>query len=99
MAPKLPHDDDIFMSTINEQPETEISLEPVVDYKAWKPDRKVKMALAVQTFCVVRLAHPSLVQEPANTVEQFIISIDMTILTATLPVSVDFESDRDLVTD
>lgn len=46
--------DNVALPPIGEQRETDMSLEPDVDYKAWKPDRNVKMALAVQTFCVVR---------------------------------------------
>jgi len=66
--------------------DTELSLESALDYKTWKPDRKEKMALAVQTLCVVRPARCPLYKEPADIVAQFIVSIDMTILTPTLPV-------------
>jgi hypothetical protein len=54
MAPQTHRHNDVALPTIGEQHETDISLESDVDYKAWKPDRNVKMALAVQTFCVVR---------------------------------------------
>lgn len=54
MAPLAHRHNDVALPTIGEQHETDISLESDVDYKAWKPDRNVKMALAVQTFCVVR---------------------------------------------
>jgi hypothetical protein len=54
MAPRTHRHNDVALSTIGEQHETDISLESDVDYKAWKPDRNVKIALAVQTFCVVR---------------------------------------------
>jgi hypothetical protein len=73
--------------SVAEKPnDTELSLESALDYKTWKPDRKEKMALAVQTLCVVRPARCPLYKEPADIVAQFIVSIDMTILTPTLPV-------------
>lgn len=80
-------DRSLALPTIGEQHETELSLESDVDHKTWKPDRKVKMALGVQTFCVVRASRSSLPEKRANNLPQFIISLDMTILTATLPVS------------
>jgi hypothetical protein len=42
---------DVALSTIGEQQKTDLSGE---SNEVWTPDRNVKMALAVQTFCVVR---------------------------------------------
>jgi hypothetical protein len=87
MATRTHQHNDVALPTIGEHHETDISLESDVDYRAWKPDRNVKMALAVQTFCVVRWNSSQNDRKVANNHCQFIISIDMTILTATLPVS------------
>ena len=54
MAAHPQSDRSLALPTIGEQHETELSLESDVDHKIWKPDRHVKMALGVQTFCVVR---------------------------------------------
>jgi hypothetical protein len=87
MPAQVHQDESVAVPTV-EKPndETELSLESALDYKTWKPDRKEKMALAVQTLCVVRPARCPLYKEPADIVAQFIVSIDMTILTPTLPV-------------
>jgi len=85
-AQEVHHDESVAVPTVEKQNDTELSLESALDYKTWKPDRKEKMALAVQTLCVVRPARCPLYKEPADIVAQFIVSIDMTILTPTLPV-------------
>lgn len=54
MAPQTRQQNDIVDVTKDKQNEANTSLDPDVDYKSWKPDGNVKMALAVQTFCVVR---------------------------------------------
>lgn len=54
MAPQTCQQSDVVHAKNEKQQETSTSLDPDVDYKAWKPDRNVKMALAVQTSCVVR---------------------------------------------
>jgi hypothetical protein len=54
MAPQTRQQNDIVDATNDKQNEANTSLDPDVDYKSWKPDRNVKMALAIQTFCVVR---------------------------------------------
>jgi hypothetical protein len=54
MAPQTFQQDGVVHAKNEEQHEANTSLESDVDYKSWKPDRNVKMALAVQTFCVVR---------------------------------------------
>jgi hypothetical protein len=51
MAATMQQNNDVPLPVINELEDTELSLEST---KYWKPDRKVKMALAVQAFCVVR---------------------------------------------
>lgn len=86
MSAQVHQDESVAVPTVEKQDETELSLESALDYKTWKPDRKEKMALAVQTLCVVRPARCPLYKEPADIFAQFIVSIDMTILTPTLPV-------------
>lgn len=54
MVPQTCQQSDVVHAKKEKQQEPSTSLDPDVDYKAWKPDRNVKMALAVQTFCVVR---------------------------------------------
>lgn len=85
-AQEVHQDKSVVLPPVEEHDETELSLESALDYKTWKPDRKEKMALAVQTLCVVRPTRCPLYKEPADIVAQFIVSIDMTILTPTLPV-------------
>jgi hypothetical protein len=56
MATTMQQNNDVPLPVISELEgteleDTELSLEST---KYWKPDRKVKMALAVQAFCVVR---------------------------------------------
>ena len=94
MASQVHQDGSPATSAIEKTQESELSLEPN-EHHTWKPDRKVKLALAVQTFCVVRRYHIVTDSKPrANAVEQFIISLDMTILTATLPVSAEVMEKR-----
>lgn len=85
-AQEVHQNESVAVPTVEKPNDTELSLESALDYKTWKPDRKEKMALAVQTLCVVRPARCPLYKEPADIVAQFIVSIDMTILTPTLPV-------------
>ena len=54
MAPQTSRQNEVGHTKNEEQNAADTSLDPDIDYKAWKPDRNVKMALAVQTFCVVR---------------------------------------------
>jgi hypothetical protein len=54
MAPQTHRQSEVVHAKNEKKHEANTSLEPDVDHKAWKPDRNVKMALAVQTFCVVR---------------------------------------------
>lgn len=54
MAAQIHRDENVVVPPVEKQHETELSLESALDYKAWKPNRKEKMALAVQTLCVVR---------------------------------------------
>lgn len=68
MAPQTHQPNDVALPTIGEQHDTDISLESDVDYKSWKPDGNVKMALAVQTFCVVRQMRSPHVWKAANNV-------------------------------
>lgn len=56
MASQVHRDESAPVPSVEKQHETELSLESALHYKAWKPDRKEKMALAVQTLCVVRPA-------------------------------------------
>jgi hypothetical protein len=54
MAPQTSRQTEVVHAKNEKQNAADTSLDPDIDYKAWKPDRNVKMALAVQTFCVVR---------------------------------------------
>lgn len=58
MAPQTRQQNDIVDATNDKQNEANTSLDSDIDYKSWKPDGNVKMALAVQTFCVVRRMQP-----------------------------------------
>lgn len=65
-----------------------VSLESDADHREQKLTRKSKQVLIVQSFCVVclyRFSHKQI----SDAFHQFIISLDMTILTTTLPVCVE----------
>lgn len=86
MTPQTHQAKEVGEPSAAESQQTELSLEPNAEHEPWEPDTRVKRALGAQAFCVVSAKRWLLLGHGADLIEQFIISLDMTILTATLPV-------------